>query len=579
MSNKEIFITGYLEKISQTFAIDIDTAFEIFSIATVIDRSFQEVYDNILIKGTKDGGVDGIHFIEQGDYYLMYVFQCKNSKGIKANQVDKFRNDFKDIFINGNKANKQNLEDLQPKIDEYTQISANGYIIEPKLFFLYNGLNNDDSRGANQQIFDTYHNIDQGFEIWDSENIYSKISNLIKAQNRRKDINFTFKPENSNISLQDNQSLYSYSIQNVRAINFRIPAVDLCELISLELTQNGTYDYLFSENIRGFLGMRARANQKMSQTLDNNTESIYFPFLNNGITIICQKLVIPTSPQAGVYNVPAINPVIVNGLQTSRVLYTKYKESKTSIQNVFVNIRLYETDDPELIDKITDATNTQTPINFRDKVSNKNFNEWTKQLFEINNIAYLTKRGETFSNKLSKDLNESVNSDTVLKFWFATFYEKPDIAKNSISKVLEEIYDGANSANPLKSLFNGSKDSPIYHQLLRAYIIYKKVQLEKQNSKNSSNFLPYSDELLSYGMYKELSDDLSIIDNEQALNKAYRKAYNTISEIVIQDIEKHKNANKSFSFPSYFKRPKCKVDYNTALGIIEEDNLLFYLTN
>ncbi len=574
MTNKEVFIQGFINKIAEKFNVTADIAFEIFSIASIVDRSFQEVHDNILVKGDNDGGIDGIQFIEQGDYYLMYVFQCKNTPTLAANKVDKFRNDFKDVFINGNQVNRQNLKDLQPKIDEYNQISANGFIIEPKLFFLFNGLKNDPEKSANKQIFDTYHNLDKGFEIWDSDDIYSKISTLIKSQSRRNNINYTFNPENSNISLQDNQALYSFSIQNVRAVNFRITALKLCELIKLELDQNGSYDFLFSENIRGFLGMRARANQKMLQTLNDPMESIYFPFLNNGITIICDKLSIPSGPQGGNYNIPVLNPIIVNGLQTSRVLYKQYQKDPSTVENVFVNIRLYESDDPVLIDKITDATNTQTPINFRDKVSNKNFNDWTKQLFELSNIAYLTKRGETFSNKLSKELNESVNSDTVLKFWYATFYEKPEIAKNSISTVLEDIFDGANSVNPLKLLFNGSQDSKIYVQLLRAYKIYKKVQSKKPSLAKTKNFIPYADELISYGVYKFLSTNLSLIDVDDSLNIAYSDSVATIETIVNQNIQLHDQAGKSFSLASYFKKPKCKVDFNVEKGIIESDNLI-----
>ncbi len=213
----------------------------------------------------------------------------------------------------------------------------------------------------------------------------------------------------------------------------------------------------------------------MQMTLESPDDSIYFPFLNNGITIICDKLTLPNSPQDGKYIIPAINPVIVNGLQTTRVIYNQYKEKPENIKNVFINVRLYESDDADLVDKITDATNTQTPINFRDKVSNKGFNSYTKALFEQHGIAYITKRGESFSNRLSRDMKETVNSDTVLKFWYASYFEKPETAKNSIAKVLEEIYDATNTASPLSRLFSGAKDSCIYLQLFRAYKIYRKI--------------------------------------------------------------------------------------------------------
>ncbi|NOQ37073.1 MAG: hypothetical protein GQ569_14470 [Methylococcaceae bacterium] len=573
MSNQELFISGYLDKIATKFNINKDDAFEVFSIAAVLETTFEDIYNNVIIKGSQDGGIDGIYFLEQGDYYVMHVFQCKNSPSLKQNAIDKFRSDYDDIFINGNRVQKPNIEDLKPKIDEYKQLSASGYIIEYKLYFLYNGLNNDATKSGNIQNFDSYHK-EGHFEIWDSKNLYQKISSLIKSQNRRENIKYSFTPVNSNIALSDNQALYSFSIQNIRAANFRISAIDLCQLIEVEKQANATYDFLFSDNIRGFLGLRVRANKKMQLTLNNSEEAIYFPFLNNGITIICDKLTLPNSPQNGEYVIPAFNPVIVNGLQTTRVIYEQYQKQPSSIENIFVNVRLYESDDSDLVDKITDATNTQTPINFRDKVSNKDFNTYTKELFELDNIAYITKRGEAFSNQLSREMNDTVNSDTVLKFWYACYFEKPEMAKNSIARVLEEIYDATNTESPLSKLFSGDKHSVIYLQLLRTYKIYKKVQQQKYLYKKDEQFVVHADELLSYGVYKILEQNLAAIEDDLKLNSAYDEAFKVIKNTIETDIKRHTKAGKAFSFSSYFKRPKCRDDYNLKANIIESECLI-----
>ena len=68
----------------------------------------------------------------------MHIFQCKNKLGLSANEIDKFRNDFRDIFVT-NKTSKTNLDDLKPKIDEYHQISEEGIIIETKQYFIFSG--------------------------------------------------------------------------------------------------------------------------------------------------------------------------------------------------------------------------------------------------------------------------------------------------------------------------------------------------------------------------------------------------------------------------------------------------------
>jgi AIPR protein len=585
MDNKQLFIDGYLNRIAEQFGVNKDTAFEIFSIAAITERPFQEVYDDIQIRQKldtdlkgKDGGVDGVVFVEQGGYYTLMVFQCKNSLSLKANQLDKFRHDVDDLFVYG--INKLHTELLQPKINEYQQLSKDGFIIEIKYYFIYAGANNDPSYAANNNIYQAYHKPDI-YEIWDVDAIYQKISQLIKAQAKRQDIKFIFNPQLSNIVISDRQGqgLYTYSVGNVRAANFRIAADELCQLVEQELAANNTYEFLFSDNIRSFLGFKVRPNQRMKGTLTDPDTAIYFPLLNNGVTIICEKMEIPATLQNGKYILPAHNPIIVNGLQTTRVIYEVLKESKRkgidSLHNVFVNVRLYETSDTEIVEKITDATNTQTPISYKDKVSNKDFNLYAKEIFANNGIAYITKRGEVFSNQLSKQLKSTIESDTLLRFWYATFYEQPETAKNSVYEVMEAVFDAANNdVHPLHELFNGEKDSPIYQQLLYSYKIYRYVQGKKETQQNANGYNSHATELLAYGVYKYLENDLVDINNLDRLEEAYQFAFNIMEQIIRSQLELYSQQGKSFSYSGYFRKPKCRFEYNVRAGVIDDDSIV-----
>lgn len=593
MNNKDLFINGFLERIGKEFPQDanhkrnLDLAFEIFAIACVLDKPFQEVFDKIIIKdkdskrsGSMDGGIDGIWFNDLGDYYEMRVFQCKNSPSLKDNELDKFRNDVKDIFVDGNKVGKTKISDLAPYIDEYRNISQNGKIIDIKLFFVFNGNAIDPDYGNNEHIYNAYNNPDSFFLIYDSNWIYDKISSL--AKNHRNKVEFTFHPENSNFSLLDNQALYTFSIGNTRAANFRILATEICELIEKEISINGSFDLLFEENIRQFLGTsKFKANREMNKTL-NSEDAVLFPFLNNGITIITEQITVPKSAQDGKYNLPVVNPQIVNGLQTSRVLYDIYKNNREKLKEVFVNVRVYESKEPSLIEKITDATNTQTPITNKDKISNKDFNSLTKEVFKNSGLEYVTKRGEGFKPE-NKNFHAQIDSETVLKFWYATFYEEPEVAKNSIARVLQEIYDASSSENhPLKFLFDGNVNSSIYSQMLTSYKIYQFVKNNKKEIINNETVtysqkyehLLYSDEMMCYGIYKYIGKDLKGYDNPSKL----LEAYNDTAHIIESEVQKNKqellNIEKTFSFTGYFKKPKCRYDFNIAKGIIEDDNLL-----
>ncbi|MFH1613112.1 MAG: AIPR family protein [bacterium] len=577
MNNKELFINGYLDRLSKQYKQSKDEAFELFSIAAFLDKPFQEIFDNIQVIGYNDGGFDGIWLQDQGDYYVMHVFQCKNKPALSANEVNKFRNDFKDIFTDGNKIGKQNIEDLKRWIDEYKQISNQGIIIDSKLYFVFNGLKQDENYSSNKNIFDTYNDPDNDFYIIDNDDLYGKITNI--ARQKRKLVNFTFHPEESNISALDKQGLYTYAIQDIRSANFRIRAIEICYLMDEERKINGSIDSLFEENIRSYLGVKVRANKRMNETLNKRDDSVYFSFLNNGITLICEELKIPKQPQNDSYVLPVKNPQIVNGLQTSWVLYDNYKKNIDVLKDVFVNIRVYETKDKELIEKITDATNTQTPINYRDKISTKNFNILTKEVFSNSGICYITKRGEIFSRDKGNYLEE-VNSETVIKFWYATFHEEPHTAKNSIANVLQTIFDASTvEQHPLEKLFDGNNNSAIYKQLLSAYYIYRYVQQHKKINLEKNEFLVYADELISYGIYKYIGTQLEKYSDTEILNKAYLDTLETINTIVENDKAAHKVAGKTFSFNAYFKKSKSKIDFNSVKGIMESDTLFEDIKN
>jgi len=557
--NKELFINGYIERIEKKFSLSKDFAFEILAITTLLDQSFDEVFQNISTivngNGEHDGGIDGIYIDEDENECTMHVFQIKNSKGLGDNVLSKFINDYRNIFAYGNSLNIPLNSKVQSFLERYTSIVSSGKIVDVKLYFIFSGEKEKNDQAVIQRHLDD----NSELLIYDINDLYARIDTLISEHKKRKDIKFSFMAEKSNISLKrDPQALISFQIQNVKAINFRLKALDLCALLDEEKNINHRIDSIFSDNIRGFLRSN-KTNKKIKETLESDY-SEYFPFLNNGITIISEQLKIPNDIQAGYYPIETKNPVIVNGLQTTNVIYKMYEENPENLDGVYVLIRLYETNDPDIVERITDATNTQSPINYRDKISNKNFIKYTKAIFESNNIGFLAKRGDTFENSLSKQLEESIHSDTVFKYWYATFQELPEFAKNSKSKLLEEIFEASSdNANKLNSLFNGSKDSPIYEQLLKAYQIYKFV-VNKRNENIETDFVKYSDELISYGIYKQ---------NEK-FETSYPKVCNAIRNIIQNEKKFLEEKNLTYSHNGYFKSAKSRYDLNKEMKFVEK---------
>lgn len=577
-----IFIDSYLDLLCKKFYSDDpenkknrNLAFEIFSIAVILDKPFDEVFNTIQINNDNDGGIDGI-YLEQIDSsnYIQHIFQCKNISSLKKNSLNKFLDDYRKIFTEGNISNQQNAEGLKPFYDEYENLTYQRNIITPCLYFVFNG-NKNDKNSLNKTLFDSYNKANE-FEIFDKNDLYQKIAQI--KGNRRKEVEFIFKPEKSNISFKDPQSIYSYAIGNIKAANFRISALELCNLIEKEKEINGTEQYLFETNIRTFLNLKAKPNKRMEETINNDLESSYFPFFNNGITMIADRLEIPTALQNNEYLVTVKNPEIVNGLQTSKVIQSFYEKDKDKLQGVTVNIRIYETDNKQLIDKITDATNTQTPINFKDKISNSKLLKNTQLLFNNNGINFIVKRGDQFNQDTGSDkLKKSVSSEIIIKFWYATFFECPEKAKNSISVILQEIYDSINTEDaPLSILFYDADNTPVYKQFLYTYRIYEYVQ-ERKKTVTDLDFIPTADELLCYGIYCLNKSTISEIEKVSVLRESYDSVMTTIKEIISKMVKEYSDNNQAFSYNNFFKSPVCRIKYNEKVGITETSNLLNFL--
>lgn len=252
--NKELFINGYIERIEKKFSLSKDFAFEILAIATLLDQSFDEVFQNISTivngNGEHDGGMDGIYIDEDENEYTMHVFQIKNSKGLGDNVLSKFINDYRNIFAYGNSLNIPLNSKVQSFLERYTSIVSSGKIVDVKLYFIFAG-----EKEKNDEAIIQRHLYDNSeLSIYDINDLYDRIDTLVSEHKKRKDIKFSFMAEKSNISLKkDPQALISFQIQNVKAINFRLEALGLCALLDEEKNINHRIDTVFSDNIRGFL--------------------------------------------------------------------------------------------------------------------------------------------------------------------------------------------------------------------------------------------------------------------------------------------------------------------------------------
>jgi AIPR protein len=535
MSAEENYINNALDRIAQRFFPDIyakkvkqalDNAFEIFSVSIILDKPMEEVYENLIIRGNEDGGIDAVYLENNNGAYILHIFQCKNVVQLGTNMLEKFQDNYDEIFVRGNKK-KARSNDLQKKLNAINYYTlSNRTLIERRLYFVFKGLKSDaDNINQIREIGNTK------FEYWDRRDLQAQMFEYVLGDTRS-EVKFTFRPENSNLHPRGGeQALISFSILNVRSVMFRVSAYDLCNLIETEKKVNGRIGKLFSENIRGFLGRDNFTNSRILQTLQDRRKKYFFPLLNNGITMICSRINLPDEMQDGHFLLPTTNPVIVNGLQTTNIIYEQYQQNPDSLNGVFVTIRLYETEDAELIDYITDATNTQSAIDFRDKLSNKPFMKTLKAFFAEHGVALITKRGEAFQHFYNESvLQYTIENTAALRNWYHTFVAVNTYHIDDYGQEHEDLID------VIKSFFEieNTPEHPLYpflHEKLENFVsqvfwINRCNRCLKQIIKDLSSY-EYRQEDFDRYYYSKIIAFL-------LLNKKYTKAsiLETVSPII-----------------------------------------------
>jgi len=125
------------------------------------------------------------------------------------------------------------------------------------------------------------------------------------------------------------------------------------DFVKLLLTEEGNIRRsLFCDNVRDYQG-NTNINEGMLDTIKNSPSS--FLLLNNGITIVCSSLV------SGNRKVTIENPQIVNGCQTSNVIYHAYS-SGINLDSVSLLVKIIASDEIKITNAVVRGTNSQNPV-------------------------------------------------------------------------------------------------------------------------------------------------------------------------------------------------------------------------
>jgi hypothetical protein len=235
-----------------------------------------------------------------------------------------------------------------------------------------------------------------------------------------------------------------------------IGVVPVTTIIDLIEEDSELITSIFYDNVRDFQGYN-KINDEIKKTIGNNELKYAFSVLNNGITIVAEKLT--TSRD----NLTITNYQVINGLQTSRVLL----DSKELIDDeMFVTLKLIITQDETLISKIIRSTNRQTEVKEADLIAYSDFQKKLEDFFKTfnePNRLYYERRSKQY-NGTSVDSKLIVDKSTLIKVMGSFYFSKPNLATRYFGALFKEFGS---------QLFN---ENHKYYPYYTAALIFRKLE-------------------------------------------------------------------------------------------------------
>ncbi len=511
------------------------------------------VIDDFIVDGQSDKQIDLIQ-IEEEDIITIRIIQVKNKNGFESNVVILLKNGLDWIF---------NRED--DDLETLTNISFKNKILEVRDIIS----NNDLQRIYIDVIYVTLGNKD---DLRETDEIIEEINSLERTY-RGSLINFTFSlygakdlcnymesknDKSIDIDLEiiydtNVPSIINNNYNSIKSLTCNIKASELIKIFNIQKSE-----YLFEQNVRKYLGNCGKVNQNIIDTASSD-DSEYFLALNNGVTIICDTFTLKIVGGSATVSMKNLN--IINGCQTSMALYKAYKDKKLK-DNTSLLLRVHETNDTKIIDKIILSTNNQNPINPRDLVSNTSEQiELQKYFYEMYDVIYQRKRNDYIDLNGNEVPRKMVTAnDKVGQAALACIKCIPNIALGSKGKIFTTHYD----------VFRKDKDS-----IVLSIFIYEKVleftkSILVKNSPEKLSTLKFGRFHIAYLIYKEYAQNINL-----ELNKQIRLGEISLDNYIITAIDMLDNGisdEQRHNLLGYFKS-KESVDKIKNLRLNDQRNL------
>ncbi len=293
-----------------------------------------------------------------------------------------------------------------------------------------------------------------------------------------------------------------------------LAAIKFTELKKMILTkEENIKEKLFIENPRAHLG-NTTVNEDIKNTIRDNKYNPYFIYLNNGITILCDNITKhPRKENEFILTFPRI----INGCQTTHILYEEYKQNPNNLDSIEIIAKIIATKNSDLKKQIIFAANNQNSID-KDLQSLNKYHEKIEEYYKGNDeftLFYERLRGQ-YSNIVEP--YKKINIENLAKVYVSVFLQEPHKMKsNAIKKI--------NKYQEEKKIFNDDKNIPKYYYSGILFYWLNKFLLNRQLNLKSKTM----DMHLLLGIDLFLDKECSNIKEKIAYLKTEEKALNIFS--------------------------------------------------
>ncbi|MGN6155911.1 MAG: AIPR family protein [Sphingomicrobium sp.] len=405
--------------------VESSKAFMPMMVAAILDITDEEAYDAIT-DGSKDRGVDALFLDERDGKNVIHIFQfkyalefSKTKSNFPSNEIDKILSFLSDLLDQEPTMQQSCNPILWEKVKEAWQgLSKKSPSIE--IHFCSNTKEmTDGEKGRLRKSIEKYNYVRE--QHYGLDQI---IDLFISSQ----------KPViDREIRIVD-KDYYERTDGNVRALICTLDARELVNMIVDPDDDRSVYTPIFDENVRIYLSSRNTINKEIISTALSDERHLFW-YLNNGLTITCSSFSYVKGSRSPIVTLKGLQ--IVNGGQTSNALFEAYREKPEEVADVLLLARIIEAKEASVGHKISETTNSQTPIKSRDLRANTLIQRKIEQALAAKGFYYERKTNQY----AAKPKDKRVDAQTAGQAYLAYALDMPEVAKKDRGRVFGDLFD------------------------------------------------------------------------------------------------------------------------------------------